>query len=232
LQENRKPYLPKDKKPARSQRSSITKISAKRRAEKKGAATPSRKARTSRTTTQLVILDAAEKLMLAEGYAAVSTRRVANEAGLKAPLVHYYFPTTDDLLLAVLRRTADQVQAELDQALASKQPLRALWLFASDSSRTALAMEFMALANHRKVIRSEIALSTERTRRRQAEALSMLTNSEVMGFDALPPVGVTVLMAGIARALVLEGGVGISLGHAEVRKFIDWWLCRLEKPSV
>ena len=38
--------------------------------------------------------------MIDEGYAAVSTRRVAAKAGLTPPLVHYYFPTTDDLLLA------------------------------------------------------------------------------------------------------------------------------------
>ena len=35
------------------------------------------------------ILDATEYLMLAEGYAAVSTRRVAKQLGLAAGLIHY-----------------------------------------------------------------------------------------------------------------------------------------------
>ncbi|MGK2908303.1 MAG: TetR family transcriptional regulator [Sphingobium sp.] len=39
-----------------------------------------------------------------EGYAAVSGRKVAARAGLNASLIHYYFPTSDDLLVAAYRR--------------------------------------------------------------------------------------------------------------------------------
>ena len=46
--------------------------------------------------------------MLEEGYAAVTSRRVAAQAGLKPQLVHYYFRTMDDLFLAAYRRRADQ----------------------------------------------------------------------------------------------------------------------------
>ncbi|HEY6427499.1 MAG TPA: helix-turn-helix domain-containing protein, partial [Acidimicrobiales bacterium] len=63
-------------------------------------------AETSKTRT--VLLDAAEKLMLEEGYAAVTSRRVAAAAGLKPQLVHYYFRTMDDLFLALFRRRAEQ----------------------------------------------------------------------------------------------------------------------------
>ena len=55
-----------------------------------------------------VLLDAAERLLLTEGYAAVTSRRVAAEAGLKPQLVHYYFATMDDLYLAVFRRRAEE----------------------------------------------------------------------------------------------------------------------------
>ena len=40
--------------------------------------------------------------MLEDGYAAVSSRSVAAAVGIQAPLVHYYFPTLDDLFVAVL----------------------------------------------------------------------------------------------------------------------------------
>ena len=53
--------------------------------------------RDSKTRAQL--LDAAERLMRDEGYAAVTSRRVAAEAGLKPQLVHYYFRTMDDLFV-------------------------------------------------------------------------------------------------------------------------------------
>src|SRR5690606_21688674 len=55
----------------------------------------------SKTRTRL--LDAAERLLLREGYASVTSRRVAAEAGLKPQLVHYYFRTMDDLFLEVFR---------------------------------------------------------------------------------------------------------------------------------
>ena len=57
---------------------------------------------------RVVLLDAAEQLMLDEGYAAVTSRRVAEQAELKPQLVHYYFRTMDELFLAVFRRRAEQ----------------------------------------------------------------------------------------------------------------------------
>ena len=60
----------------------------------------------SKTRAQL--LDAAELLLLEEGYAAVTSRRVAAKAGLKPQLVHYYFRTMDDLFVEVFRRRADE----------------------------------------------------------------------------------------------------------------------------
>src|SRR5205823_13649069 len=53
--------------------------------------------------TRAKLLDADEKLLLEEGYAAVTSRRVAAKAGLKPQLVHYYFRTMDDLFIEVFR---------------------------------------------------------------------------------------------------------------------------------
>ena len=58
------------------------------------------------------LIDATEQLIREEGYAAVSTRRIAAKAGVKGPLIHYYFNTIDDLYLAVFRRIADEGLAE------------------------------------------------------------------------------------------------------------------------
>lgn len=186
--------------------------------------TRARRIGTERSATRAAILDMTEKLMVEEGYAAVSTRRVAAEAGVKAPLVHYYFPTTDDLFITVYRRAVDKVMERLEEALASRQPLRALWNFASDPSRNALAVELMALANHRKAIREEIALHTERTRQRQAEALATLVSRDLVDPAMCPPVGLALVMVGIARALTMESSFGITLGHAEARAFVERWI--------
>jgi len=54
-----------------------------------------------------ILLDAAEQLMLEDGSAAVTSRRVAERAGLKPQLVHYYFRTMDDLFIEVFRRMSN-----------------------------------------------------------------------------------------------------------------------------
>ncbi len=84
-----------------------------------------------------VLLDAAEQLMRDEGYAAVTSRRVAEQAGLKPQLVHYYFRTMDDLFLEMFRRGADRIQHFHQLALRSPQPLWALWELNTDAAGTA-----------------------------------------------------------------------------------------------
>ncbi|HUA95206.1 MAG TPA: TetR family transcriptional regulator, partial [Acidimicrobiales bacterium] len=78
------------------------------------------------------LLDATEQIMLEEGYAAVSSRRVAQRAGLKPQLVHYYFLTMEDLFLAAFRRRAEVGLEYLDRVLDTERPLRALWDFGYD----------------------------------------------------------------------------------------------------
>src|SRR5690606_18752606 len=46
-----------------------------------------------------VLMDAAEQLMLEQGWATVTSRRIAEHAGLKPQLVHYYFRSMDELFL-------------------------------------------------------------------------------------------------------------------------------------
>src|SRR6202035_3246032 len=128
-----------------------------------------------------VLLDAAEQLMLEEGYAAVTSRRLADRAGLKPQLVHYYFRTMDDLFLAVFRRRAEQGLKSQARALESPQPLWALWRLRTDLpprqvtmelAPSRFTMECAALANHRKSMRAEIAHYAERFRDEQWRTLA------------------------------------------------------------
>lgn len=174
------------------------------------------------------LLDAAEQLMIEEGYAAVTSRRLANKAGLKPQLVHYYFRAMEDLFVAVFRRRAEeglQVQA---QALASPQPLWALWRFGTDPGFTRISMEFMALANHRKEMRAVIAYYAERFREEQQRAVTAALQRYGVDSNDVPPVVFTVLMSSLSRMLVLEQAVGMSAGHAETLELVESYLRRLE----
>ena len=178
-----------------------------------------------------VLIDAAEQLMLEEGYAAVTARRVAARAGLKHQLVHYYFRAMDDLFLAVFRRRAEQGLERQAQALASGQPLRALWQHSTDTRDTTLVMEFMGLANTREAVRSEIARYAERSRVAQVEALARLFAEGRLTSDACSPEVLTVLLTSVSRVMIMEQALGMTVGHAETAAFVEGWLRRLEgKP--
>ena len=183
--------------------------------------------------TRAGLLDAAQQLMLEEGYAAVTSRRVAAKAGLKPQLVHYYFRTMDDLFLALFRRGAEQNLERQARALASPQPLRALWAFSSEPGGAALIQEFSALANHRKAIRAEIAAYAERFRSLQADALASVFAEYGIDPEAFPPDAVLVVITAISRIMGLEERLGVTIGHAETRALVERFLARFESnPSA
>jgi AcrR family transcriptional regulator len=175
-----------------------------------------------------VLLDAAERLMLEEGYAAVTSRRVAEKAALKPQLVHYYFRTMDDLFLAAFRRRADEGLEAQAQVLRSPQPLWALWRFSTDPAATAATMEFVALANHRKALKAEIAYYAERFREEQRKVLSSALERYGIDTADVPPLVWSVLMTSVSRVLVMEQVLGMSAGHAETVEFVERYLHRLE----
>jgi TetR/AcrR family transcriptional regulator len=175
-----------------------------------------------------VLLDAAERLLLSEGYAAVTSRRVAGQAGLKPQLVHYYFRTMDDLFLAVFQRRAEEGLQRQTQALASSEPLRALWKFSTDATGAALTMEFMGLASHRPAIRAEIGRYSELFRVAQAEALSALVERAGPAAGDLSGAAISVLMTAVGRTTVLERALGLSAGHSETLALVEKYLEQLE----
>ena len=179
------------------------------------------------SATRALIVDATRQLIRDEGYAAVSTRRVAARAGLKPSLVHYYFPTTDDLLLEVSRVGAEESDRMIEEALTSDDPLRALWDFFVDTSRTAMSLEFMALANHREPVRRHMAEHSETMRARQIAILSHILGDRVSRLDGFDAAGLSLVLAGIGRAIVMEEGLGVKTGHAEAIRIVETWLAKL-----
>ncbi|GLP74499.1 TetR family transcriptional regulator [Mycobacterium antarcticum] len=175
-----------------------------------------------------VLLDAAEQLMLEDGYAAVTSRRVAERASLKPQLVHYYFRTMDDLFLEVFRRRARQGLDAQAEALESTQPLWALWEFGTDPAGTQLTMEFMGLANHRKALRAEIGVFAERFREQQVEAITTALRRYGYETSDVPPVVWAVFATSVSRVLIMEQALGMSAGHDEMLAFCEDWLRRLE----
>ena len=183
---------------------------------------------TTDSKTRAQLLDAAERLLLEEGYAAVTSRRVGAAAGLKPQLVHYYFRTMDDLFVEVFRRRAEENLVRFERALAEGVSLRSIWELSADPRGAAFTTEFAALANHRKTIRAEIARYAERYRAAQVEAIRRASDVAGVSEAELPPLVGVLLMTGLAQVLALEERLGITAGHAEALAFVDRALRRLE----
>lgn len=181
-----------------------------------------------------LLLDAAEQLLLTGGVSAVSSRRVAEKAGLKHQLVHYYFRTMDELFLAMFRRRGDQGLEAQAAVLKSAQPLWALWRFNTDPADVALTMQFIALADQRTALKAEIARYAERMRAEQYQAVADVMGRYGVDFDEFPPMVLMVLMTSASRMLIMEQeALGMTLGHAETVEFVERWLHRLEgEPQV
>lgn len=184
------------------------------------------------SATRAAIIAATEAIFIEEGYGAASTRRVAARAGLKPSLVHYYFPTTEDLLLAMSRKGQAESDEWLDRALASPEPLRALWQLVTNTSRNALALETMALANHRESIRVEIQRHCEDMRKRQVTAIERVLRERLSIDPLLTAPGLSVILAGIGRTLVFEGGLGIAAGHDDARRWVENWISELAGKPI
>src|SRR5271154_7073568 len=145
----------------------------------------------SKTRAQL--LDAAEQLLLDEGYAAVTSRRLGAKAGLKPQLVHYYFRTMDDLFLEVFRRRADENLAHFERTVAKDTSLRTLWRLNADPRGAAFMTEFVALATPRRSTCTEIARCAERSRAAQRGARPAALEADGIAPEHFPPIAALLL---------------------------------------
>lgn len=183
------------------------------------------------TAARTRLMEATIEVMLEEGYAAATSRKVAARAGVKQALVYYYFPTMDDLFLAVVRDGAEVTLARQRLALEQNDPLRALWLVSGDARATKLNTEFMALANHRKVIGAELKRSSERIRDIESAAVTMALRARGVDLERYPPMVMSMILTGMARNLRNEEAVGVTAGHAALIAFIEGLLDEFDGPA-
>jgi AcrR family transcriptional regulator len=176
------------------------------------------------------ILKAATEIMRDEGSAAVTSRRIAERAGLKSKLVHYYFKSMEELYLTVYRAADEQYYERQAKALVSENPLQALWELNSDSYNTRVLQELIALASHHESLRTEIARSSQRSRRVQAVALEKAMSGLPKKLPPLSPEFLSLLMTAAARLMAMDRVLGVTVGHTSARSWLGNFFDELEKP--
>jgi AcrR family transcriptional regulator len=193
------------------------------------AVTATRRLGAADSKTRSLLIEAAQALMMRDGYAAVTSRRVAAEAGVKPQLVHYYFRSMDDLFLEVFRSQASAGIDRFVHAMDVHRSLRTMWRFGTDLQGAAFNVEFVALANHRKEIRDEIARYASRFRQLQLEAIAAILDDHGVSADQCPPIVVLLAMTGVTQIMALEQVLGVTDGHAEMQAFVEAWIDEAER---
>jgi TetR/AcrR family transcriptional regulator len=75
------------------------------------------------TGTRDLILDAAERLFAAQGFAATTIKQIGTAAGVNAALLYYYFEDKEQLYYAVLRRVVSGLSARgVERMAAARTP--------------------------------------------------------------------------------------------------------------
>src|SRR3954463_7352951 len=116
----------------------------------------------ARQQTEEAFLDAAERLLVQDGHAGITTRALAEEAGANHGLVHYYFGSMENLLARVLERFTERLIARQRAMYAAPDvPLIEKWRTAmryldADREYQKLWYELQALAWNRPALRARI----------------------------------------------------------------------------
>jgi AcrR family transcriptional regulator len=174
------------------------------------------------------LIAATADLLANEGAHAFSARRVAEKAGLKPQLVHYYFRSMDELLVATFRESSQEYLAIHNAALAERQPLRALWRINTDRPDTKRSMGYLALAPQYAGLRHEMLLWGEHFRKMQIAMIGDVLARSDADPGPVTPAALAMMMASICRTIVMEDAIGIHLAHAELAAVVEQFLDRIE----
>lgn len=181
------------------------------------------------------MLDAAERLLVSVGYANITTRKLAEEAGLNHGLVHYYFGSMPELLLQVLERFTDKLIKRQREMYAADVPFIEKWRAAmqyleedAESGYAKVWYELQALGWNEPGIRKRVSQVAEAWRRVVTEAFEKAYEEYGIDRERYPLNAIVSLVSTFNEGMHLEALSGIGAGHRALLDFIDRWLESME----
>jgi AcrR family transcriptional regulator len=183
-------------------------------------------------------LDAAERLLVREGAAGISTRQLAREAGQNHGLVHYYFGSVDELLLQTLERFTERVLERQRAMYEAEKPFAEKWRTAIGFIEEDLASgypkvwaELEAIAWNKPEVRDRLNHVNERWRSLLRDAVAKAIDE--YDLDArFSAEALAALVMQFNKSLLFERLLGFDRGHAELLASIDGWLTSLEQGKT
>jgi TetR/AcrR family transcriptional regulator len=181
----------------------------------------------ARSAAEDALLDAAERLLVEVGYAGITTRRLAEAAGVNHGLVHYYFGSIENLFVRVLERYTAALTARQRAMYATNVPFIEKWrqamryLVADDFAYEKIWFELQALAWNRPELRERVAHVNDDWRTVLTEAFA--EPHERYGIE-MPLDALVSLVITFNEGVILERLSGIETGHAALLEWIEKWM--------
>lgn len=185
------------------------------------------------------LLDAAERLLVANGYSAVTTRRVAEEAGLNHGLVHYYFGSMEEVFVQVLERFTQRLIARQREMYATDAPFLEKWRSAmayleadAASGYQKLWFELQAMSWNRPELGERVAAVNGEWRDVLLEAFSAAAEAYDLDVEIFPIPALVSLVMTFNQGIMLERLSGVTAEHTELLAAIERWLSALESERT
>jgi len=190
--------------------------------------------------TRKALLDAAEELLISKGAASITTRKVADKAGVHQALVHYHFGTIEQLLLAVLERVSVSVKERARQTYGAKEYSPAAWFDEMEAKTTSdfdrgwgkVWLENLTLAANRPAIRKQYVKVSTTVRRLHEEHMRDMLEHWNVDTEEFAPAGMVTLVDAVTSKLILDRLVGMRAGHDELIQVLHRLLELLEKSGT
>jgi AcrR family transcriptional regulator len=195
----------------------------------------------ARRQATVALMDAAEQLLYEVGYAGVTTRRVAEVAGVKHGLVHYYFGSMEELLTQTLERFVDQL-AELLEGLyadpnltfAEKWGLGAqFWANEPTSRFPKIMLELLAMGWNKPSLQPRLV---KEVHARFGTIFEQYFGQAVRDYgldeDQFPLTVIVAAVTSFQLGLIVESLSGVHHGHDELLAWIQEWLDDLEADRL
>ncbi len=183
-------------------------------------------------------LDAAERLLVREGAAGISTRQLAREAGQNHGLVHYYFGSVNELLLQTLERFTGRILDRQRAMYGTDAPFIEKWRTAMgyieqdlEAGYPKVWAELQALAWNRPQLRERLHGVNDRWRSLLRDALAMAIEEYDLDPTRLSAEAWAALVMQFNTGALFERLLGFDRGHAELLAAIDAWLVSLEEAK-
>ena len=174
-------------------------------------------------------MDAAERLLVRDGHAGLTTRRVAQEAQVNHGLVHYYFGSMEELLAQVLERFTAALVARQREMYSAEGPFLEKWRTAWRYQEEDLAagypkiwFELQAMAWNEPRLRERLVAINAEWRQVLREALGRARGE--LGIEGPSTEALAALVMMFAQGAQVERLLGIDTGHDELLAWIDSWL--------